>query len=186
MTLIKDLPAILADTGPFCRIAEAGEAHLDVAAEYLKPNVKIVEDVRKELRRRSTKPEHSRLKRLEMLDVPEGDAITISDKIVLGKIDTILTRRQTHPGHVDEDRGEVFTALSAQALGMPVLMDDGFGKRLAAARNVPVYTTEDLAVELAAVGALKTIYAHGIYRIVYKNASRQDFEALVAALQATL
>jgi hypothetical protein len=118
MTLARDLPVILADTGPFCRFAEAGEPHLDLAADYLRPNVKIVEDVRKELRHRSSKPEHTRLKRLDLLDVPEGDAITITDRVVLGQIETILARRRTRkPGHKAEDRGEVSTALGAHALG---------------------------------------------------------------------
>lgn len=90
MTLIRDLPALLADTGPWCRMAEAGEAHLDAAAEYLRANVNVVEDVRRELRRRARTPEHQRLARLQLLDVPEGEAITITDASVLHEIDRIV------------------------------------------------------------------------------------------------
>lgn len=187
MTLVRDLPVILADTGPFCRLAEAGEAHLDIVAEYLRPNVKIVEDVRKELRNRATKPEHARLTRLDLLDVPEGDAITITDSVVLDQINRILARRRKHkPGHENEDRGEVFTALGAHALGVPVLMDDGFGKNLAVQRGVQVFTTQDLAVEMAATGHMKPIHAFGIFRIVYQGSTKQNFDERVAALKATL
>ena len=176
MTLIRDLAVILADTGPFCRVAEAGEAHLEMTAEYLRPNVKIVDDVRKELRRRSETPEHSRLGRLKLLDVPEDDAITITDSSVLSQIDTILKRRRKKkPGHEAEDRGEVFTALGAHALGYPVLMDDGYGKKLAVQRQVPVFTTQDLAVEMAATGHMKAIYAYGIYRIVYTGTDQVGY-----------
>jgi hypothetical protein len=187
MTLIRDLVQVLADTGPFCRIAEAGEAHLDAAAEYLRPNVRIVEDVRKELRRRSKTPRHARLKRLGILEVPEGDAITITDRDVLDEIDLILARRRTlKPGHEQEDLGEVSTVLAAQALGWPVLMDDGWGKSLAGRRSVPAFTTQDLAVEMAATGHAKPLFAFGIYRIVYRHSTREDFEAAVAAIQARL
>lgn len=185
--LIRDLPVILADTGPFCRLAEAGEAHLDMAADYLRPNVKIVEDVRRELRNRSTKSQHKRLARLDILQVPEGDAITITDNVVLSQIDTILTRRRkTKPGHEAEDRGEISTALSAHALGLPVLMDDGFGRSLAAQRGVLVFNTEDLAVEMAATDHMKPIHAFGIYRIVFRGSTRQQFDARVTALKARL
>lgn len=187
MTLVRDLAVILADTGPFCRVAEAGEAHLDLTAEYLRSNVRIVEDVRKELRRRSGQPQHARLTRLELLEVPEGDAITITDSTLLSQINTILERRRkTKPGHANEDRGEVSTALGAQALGYPVLMDDGFGKKLAMQRQVQVFTTEDLAVEMAATGHMKVIHAYGLYRVVYKGSTRADFDARFAALKATL
>lgn len=187
MSLIRDCDVILADTGPFCRLAEAGEAHLELAAEYLRANVKIVEDVRKELRRRAEQPKHARLARLDLLEVPEGEAVTVTDGQVLATITTILTkRRKLKPGHENEDRGEVSTALAADANGWPVLMDDGFGKRLAGQRGVPVYTTEDLAVEMVVTKHMKAIHGHGIYRIVYAGSTRAEFDARVAALVATL
>ena len=187
MTLISDAPEILADTGPFCRLAAAGEGPLEAAAEYLRPNVRIVEDVRKELRRRSRTPLHARLARLALLDVPEGDAVTITDRSVLADIATILDgRRRSKPGHEDEDRGEVSTALAAAALGWPVLMDDGFGKRLAAQRRVAVFTTQDLAIELAATDRLGARFAFGLYRIVYSGATRTEFDARAAALRRSL
>jgi len=178
---------LLADTGPFCRCAEAGEAHLDIAAEYLRGNVAVVLDVHQELRSRSKMSVHSRLTRLALLGVPASDPIEITDRAVLVELDTILSRRRrTHPGHEREDRGEVATALAAHALGVPVLMDDGFGKLLAARRGVTMYTTQDLAVELAARNVLGRRHALGIFRIVYKGALDEDFDARVDTLMAEL
>jgi hypothetical protein len=182
MKRIAEQDVILADTGPFCRLAEAGEAHLDAALRYLEPNVRVVMDVRRELRRRSAVPVHARLTRLQLLGVPREEPITITDKRLLNRIETILEgRRRRKPGHEGADRGEVTTALVAADLGVPVLMDDGFGKRLAAQENVEIFTTQDLAVELAARGVLGLLHAYGIYRIVYQDSTRDDFDRLVEA-----
>ena len=172
MTRIADLELILGDTGPFCRLAEAGEAHLDVAAGYLKAQLQIVMDVHRELRRRATTPAHARLNRLALLGIPEHEPITITDKFLLERVDTIIEgRRRRKPGHADEDRGEVATALVAAAMSVPVLMDDGWGKRLAVSQNVRVFTTQDLAVELAATETLHPRFAFGIYRAVLQRCS---------------
>jgi len=182
MKRIAEQDLILADTGPFCRLAEAGEAHLDAAALYLEPNVQVVIDVHKELRRRSTVSVHARLTRLELLGVPREEPITITDKNLLDRVEAILQgRRRRKPGHEREDRGEVTTALVAADLGVPVLMDDGFGKRLAAQEGVEIFTTQDLAVELAAYDALRSLHAYGLYRIVYQNSNRREFDRLVDA-----
>lgn len=180
MKRIAEQDMVLADTGPFCRLAEAGEAHLEAAAHYLEPNVHVVMDVHKELRRRSMVSVHSRLKRLELLSVPREEPITVTDKHLLARIEAILEGRRRHkPGHEREDRGEVTTALVAADLGVPVLMDDGFGKRLAAQEGVEIFTTQDLAVELAGYGVLGSLHAYGIYRIVYANSTRAEFDRLV-------
>lgn len=187
MKLLGEQPSVLADTGPLCRLAEAGEAHLDVAAEYLAPALRIVKDVQIELRRRATFPEHARLKRLEQLEVPRYEPITLTDARLLSRVETILTRRrQRYPDHADKDRGEVVTTLTAAALGVPVLMDEGWGKNLAASEGVEVFTTQDLAAELAAVGKLKPIHAFGIFRIVYADATRAAFEQRVVEFKAVL
>ena len=135
MTAIHEVPRILADTGPFCRLAEAGEVHLDVAAAYLQANVEVVDDVSRELRRRSTIAVHARLTRLTQLGVPAGDPVTVTDRHLLDRIDTIVDgRRRRKPGHELEDRGEVATALVAAALGVPALMDDGSARHWLRAR----------------------------------------------------
>jgi hypothetical protein len=185
--LIGEQEAVLADTGPLCRLAEAGEVQLDVAAEYLAPVLYVVIDVQKEIRRRATKAEHARLTRLAQLDVPRQEALTITDKDILADIEAILARRRIrYPDHEDKDRGELATALAAHSLGMSVLMDDGWGKKMAASRKVDVFTTQDLAVELAALDKLKAIHAYALYRIVYSDASRAEFDQRVEELKAEL
>ena len=187
MKLLGEQPSVLADTGPLCRLAEAGEVQLDVAAQYLAPALCVVKDVEVELRRRATFPVHARLKRLELLGLPRHEAVTLTDARLLSRVQTILDgRRRRHPDHEDKDRGEVVTALTAGSLGMPVLMDEGWGKRLARSEGVEVFTTEDLAVELAAVGKLKSLHAYAIFRIVYSNADRSAFDQRVADLAADL
>ena len=180
MTRIADVEVILADTGPFCRLAAAGETHFDVAIEYVRESVQIVMDVQRELRRRSAKPEHSRLNRLKLLGVPERQTITITEGAMLARIEDIIEGRRRHKaGHPDEDRGEVATALVAASMGVPTLMDDGWGKNFAINEGVQVFTTQDLAVELAATNALGARFAWGIYRIVYDDATREDFDSRV-------
>lgn len=181
MTRIADLEVILGDTGPLCRLAEAGEMHLEVAANYLRPNLRVVMDVQRELRRRAKTPVHSRLMWLPLLDVPQQEPITITDKFLLERIEEIVEgRRRRKPGHEDEDRGEVATAMIARAMGVPTLMDDGWGKQLAASNGVRVFTTQDLAVELAATKVLAPRFAFGIYRIVYSDATADDFDRRIA------
>ena len=187
MTLIADHEVVLADTGPFCRLAEAGEDHLDVAAKYLRRNLQVVKDVERELRRRAATSKHARLNRLKLIEVPAREAITITDGRLLADIEEIIEGRRRHKSsHPDEDRGEVATALVAASLGLPVLMDDGFGKSLAAARGVQVFTTQDLAVELAAMRQLGAKRAYGIYRLVYSGATEAGFRRAVDSLRARI
>jgi hypothetical protein len=109
--LLGERSSVLADTGPFCRLAEAGEHQLDAAAEYLAPVLHIVKDVEGELRRRATIPVHARLNRLELLGVPRHEPITLTDARLLSRIETILARRRKrYPDHENKDKGEVVTA----------------------------------------------------------------------------
>lgn len=187
MKLIGEQKAVLSDTGPLCRLAEAGEVQLDIAAEYLAPVLHVVTDVEKELRHRATKPEHNRLTRLELLGVPRYESVSITDKTILDDIDRVLKRRrERYPDHEDKDRGELVTARAAKALDMAVLMDDGWGKRMAASKDVEIFTTQDLAVELAALDKLKSVHAYGLYRIVYADAARSEFDRRVEELKAEL
>jgi predicted nucleic acid-binding protein len=178
---------ILADTGPFCRLAEAGEAVFDVAEEFLRAKVQIVEDVNRELRRRAEAPAHNRLHRLGVIGVPTTEPISITDSALLARIQAILDgRRSMKPGHPLEDRGEVVTVLVAGSEGFPVLMDDGFGRRLAAREGVEVFTTQDLALEVAARELCRPVHGWALYRRINSDATKKAFEEAVAALKATL
>jgi len=111
---------------------------------------------------------------------PQGEPIPITDAHILKRVNDIVEGRRRHkPGHEDEDRGEVATVLAAAAMGVSTLMDDGFGKQLAMNEGVRVFTTQDLAVELAATRTLGALHAFGIYRIVYNDASRENFDRRV-------
>jgi hypothetical protein len=177
----------LADSGPFCRLAEAGEAVFDVAAEFLRQKVQIVEDVNRELRRRAETPAHNRLHRLGVLGVPATEPISITDGALLGRIQEILDgRRLLKPGHPLEDRGETVTVLVAASEGLPALMDDGFGRGLAAREGVEVFTTQDLALELAARELCKPVHAFALYRRVNSGATKKEFEEAASVLKAAL
>jgi predicted nucleic acid-binding protein len=178
---------VLADAGPFCRLAEAGETVFDIAAEFLRAKVQIVEDVNRELRRRSGTPAHNRLHRLGVIGVPPTEPISITDSALLSRIETILEgRRALKPGHPLEDRGEIATVLVAASEGLPVLMDDGFGRRFAAREGVAVFTTQDLAIELVARELCKPLHAWPLHRLVNSVATRKEFEEAAAALKANL
>jgi hypothetical protein len=178
---------VLADTGPFCRLAEAGEAVFDVAVEFLRAKVQIVEDVNRELRRRAEAPAHNRLHRLGVLGVPTTEPISITDGVLLARIQEILDgRRAMKPGHPLEDRGEIVTALVAGSEGFAVLMDDGFGRRLAAREGVEVFTTADLALELAARELCRPVHAWALHRRVNSGVTKGAFEEAATALKAAL
>lgn len=76
------------------------------------------------------------------------------------------------------------TALVARSIGVAALMDDGWGKRLAISQGVQVFTTQDLAVELAATETLPSRFAYGLVRIVYADATRKEFDRRVEEFRA--
>ena len=84
MTLIRERPFLLADTGPFCRFAEGSSNQLHALAAYLGGSIHIVHDVWIELHRRAKTPEHASLKQLEWIDpkFPQHESIPITDRHV--------------------------------------------------------------------------------------------------------
>jgi hypothetical protein len=186
MTQIRQRPFLLADTGPFCRFAEGRSAQILALAGYLADTVRVALDVSIELQRRAKTPEHAALKQLHWIDpkFPQHEPIAITDKRLLAQVEDIARgRRQRNPGHFMEDRGEIATILLAKDRGWPVLMDDGWGKRFAKAKQVEVITTEELCVEMAAANALSDEHAFEVFAKVYKT-SRAQFDKRVAALCA--
>lgn len=184
MIWIADQPVLLADTGPFCRCAEAGQEQLDAAVDYLRPNTQIVQDVARELARRAATDEHARIASMRWRGFPGAEPITITDARLLAQIDNILVGRRRHsPGHFLEDRGEVATILVAKKLGCAVMIDDRDGRRFAERKGLTVFTTENLAAELAAVDALSEAAAWEIFRRVY-GGRRTALSQRVAALTA--
>lgn len=81
----------------------------------------------------------------------------------------------------DEQVGEVATILVANQLDCPVLIDERWGKETFAPRKgVATYSTEDLAVEMAAVGVLTAEQAFAVFERVYHR-DRAAFDARLAA-----
>jgi hypothetical protein len=184
MTQIRQRPYLLADTGPFCRFAEGNSNQIHALAAYLGEAVHIVLDVWVELHRRAKTDQHAALNQLRWIDpnFPQHEPIPITDKHLLAQIDDIVAgRRQRKPGHFMEDRGEVATILLAKDRGWPILMDDGWGKRFAKAKNIETITTEDLCLEMATTHALSDEHAFEIFEKVYKT-SRTQFDQRLAAL----
>lgn len=179
---IASQPLLLADTGPFCRFAETGDEHLDALASHLGDNLRITQDVAIELSRLAREA-FPRLARLRWLAFPREEPITIRDKRLLDQIENIVQGRRRHaPGHFLEDRGEVATILVAKSIGCPVLIDDRWGKDTFAVRKgVPTFSTEDLAVEMAAARVLTPDQAYAVFRRVYRS-DRATFDARLAAL----
>jgi hypothetical protein len=179
MTIAAE-PLLLADTGPFCRFAEASDRHVDALSAHLRHNLRITQDVAIEIARlaRTTFP---RLKRLQWKEFPAEDPITITDARLLSQIENIVDGRRRHsPGHFLEDRGEIATILVAKQMGCPVLIDERWGKDTFAPRKgVATYSTEDLAIEIVLAGGLTRDQAFDVYRRVYRN-DRASFDARLA------
>jgi predicted nucleic acid-binding protein len=186
VSTIRERPCLLADTGPFCRFAEAGSQQTHALADYLGQSLYIAQDVSLELRRRAKTQEHAALKQLQWIDpkFPQHEPIPITDKKVLAQIEDILAgRRRRNPGHFMEDRGEVATILLAKDRGWPVLMDDGWGRRsFAPAKGVEVISTEELCIEMAVANALSRDHAFAVFKTVYKT-NRTTFDRRVAAFK---
>lgn len=180
---IADQPVLLADTGPFCRFADAGDAHVDALVDYVGDTLQITQDVSIEIQRLA-KQRFPRLNRLSWKGFPASDPITITDKRLLDQVENIIEGRRRHsPGHFMEDRGEVATILVAKSMDCPVLIDERWGKETFATRKgVTTFSTEDLAVEMASVGALSPDDAFAVFRRVYQS-SRSSFDALLNQLQ---
>lgn len=176
---------LLADTGPFCRFADAGDKHIDALAAYARDHIKIVQDVALELHRLS-KLSHPRLKRLDWIDFPEGEPITITDARLLSQIEDICAgRRRRKPGHFMEDRGEIATILVAKQIGCPVIIDENWGREtFAPKKGVTTCTTEDLAVEIAVAGLLTDDEAFDVFRRVFHR-TRTEFDARINTARAT-
>jgi hypothetical protein len=178
---IADEPLLLADTGPFCRFAEAGDAQVDALAAHLRHNLRITQDVAIELARLAG-TKFPRLKQLAWKEFPGEEPITITDARLLSQIEDIARGRRRHaPGHFLEDRGEIATILVAKQIGCPVLIDERWGKETFAPRKgVATYSTEDLAVEIARAERLTPDEAFEVYRRVY-HGDRSTFDARLAA-----
>jgi hypothetical protein len=184
MGLLREAPLLLGDTGPFCRFAETDA--LGCLLEYLAGSLMIVREVEVELRFRARQPQHRELASLARIEPPfvAFEAIDL-DPDALRQVALLAERwrdravaRGNAPRGKRANYGEIATVIAAAQRSVPVLMDDGEGKRLAQARGLVVHTSEDLLAEMAAAGAMKRRLAFLTYARVYGN-DREAFDAAV-------
>jgi hypothetical protein len=186
---INERAILLADTGPFCSFSEAGDKHLTAMMDYLSGRLRITRDVELEIDRHIKTGKFPGLAALRWRDdFPNGDdVLTITDKHVLAQAEQIVAgqqRRRANKVHFMADRGEVETILVAKQLGCPVLIDERWGKEtFAPKKGVEVYSSEQLALEIAAAGLLTEDEAYDVFKLIYHR-SRADFDAELATLLA--
>jgi hypothetical protein len=182
--LIRERSCLLADTGPFCRFAEGRHDQLAAMVAYLDDHLWITQDVAIELSRRAKSEQHRQLSTLAWEPkFPRHEPLTITDARLLQQIEDIVAGRlKQRPAHFMKDRGEVATVLLAKERGWPVLLDDQWGRKFAARKEVEVITTEDLCVEMVAAGHLAENHSFEVFRRVYMT-PRADFDGRVAALR---
>jgi hypothetical protein len=148
---ISSLDEILLDTGPFCRFCDAGV--LDRFASYLDVRAWITQDVANEIHHRG-KGEHSGLRTLQWTEppFPRNPPIALTGAH-FKQAERIHARKRQADDPLFADLGEITTVVAAVARGgSAVMIDDRFGRRLAAQRGLPLYSTADLAVEMTAAG----------------------------------
>jgi predicted nucleic acid-binding protein len=187
--LIREAPLVLGDTGPFCRFAEAGA--FDALRAYLGDNLIIVREVETELNVRADQPEHKSLQPYRDHDPPYVSRDAIDLDVETRENVRIIARRwrerAVKRGQPDRGEnanvGEIATVFGAQQQNLPVLMDDGEGKKFATSKGLTIYTTEDLLAEMVAQGAIGRRRALLIYQRVYGK-DEAAFDAAVAAAAA--
>jgi hypothetical protein len=178
--LIADLSEVLLDTGPFCRFCEAGE--LSAFAAYLGPKARITRDVEVELGLRAKEDKHSALKTLHWITPPfpqhEAIALTASQMKQADRIREQFAR----PGDpMFSHLGEISTVLVAKERGVAVMIDDIDGRRLARARQLPIFGTAGLAVEMVVAEALSDAAGLELFLSTGKSRTKTQYRREVDA-----
>lgn len=151
MRVTRAFERVLFDSSAIITFLEAEE--IVRLSAYVGAKGVITLDVEQELLRLS-QTRFPGLIALQRLGWPAGDALSLPPHLLQEAED--IRRVELPPGApADKDRGEVATALMAQHLGNAVaVIEDEFGKRICARRNVPRMSTAQLAAEMVAAGAL--------------------------------
>lgn len=126
MTLIRDAPALLGDTGPLCRFAETKA--LGCLQDSLGGNLVIAREVEAELRFRSTQPQHRELAPYANDEPPfvafeaiDLDEVTLRQVTILAERwrDRAVARGNARRGE-RANYGEIATVFAAAARGVPM------------------------------------------------------------------
>jgi predicted nucleic acid-binding protein len=149
--------AVLADTSPFCRLAESGVCEL--LADYLAARLHLTSWVIAELEHRARQPRHAQLKALES---------------------------RGHARDERANLGEATTIIAARQHSWALLLDEGRARTYAEHKGLTVLSTQDLVVELAAAGRLGQRRAQQIYQRVYRSATAAAFTHALATTRGLL
>lgn len=150
--------------------------------DFLAPHLSILKDVMNDIRGLSNEDAFAQFK-LHPYIARFPDQIEITDRDLLADIAEVLRVFQKPGDPERRHRGEVATAVYAQSVSATVLMDDRDGQKLAGVRNVEVFTTEDLCVEMVRRGKLDRETGERIFRRVY-NSDGAKFERHLEAPSA--
>lgn len=151
---------VLFDSSAIITFVEAGGIYQ--LSTYIGAKGAITIDVEKELLRKSQN-DIPGLIALSRLSWPPGEPLSLPPHLVQEAAD--MRRVEMKPGeHPDAHLGEVSTALMTQHLGNAVaVMEDEFGKRICARRNIPRISTALLCAEMVAASALDEDDGFAVY-----------------------
>lgn len=178
--LIADLSEVLLDTGPFCRFCEAGE--LPALATYLGPRARITWEVEVELGLRAKEDKHSALKTLQWTTppFPQHDAITLTAS-QMKQADRIREQFARPGDPMFSHHGEISTVLVAKERGVAVMIDDIDGRRLARARELSIFGSAGLAIEMVIAEALSDAAGLEIFLSTGKSRTKQQYKREIDA-----
>jgi predicted nucleic acid-binding protein len=185
---VRSFAAVLADTSVFCNVAAVLDGDgLITILEYLDKRVLIVQDVHREMDGLSIErfPDLAILKTVEMVREYLRVPPVALDPDLAGDVPGIVQHSglfTPDPERPRKNYGEVATVLAARRLGIPVLMDDGDGRKFARLRGLSTSTTRDLVVQMHVDGVLSADDAFGVWSVAAKrNRERDSFERAVKA-----
>jgi hypothetical protein len=184
VNITRAFERVLFDSSAIITFVEAGE--IVRLSTYIGTKGAITLDVEHELLRLS-QTRFPGLIALQRLDWPPGEALTLPPRLLQEAED--MRKVELSPGApTDKDRGEVTTALMTQHLGNAVaVMEDDFGKRICARRNIPRMSTAQLAAELVETGALDNESGFAVFdRATPSHVGRSEFEQTLATVRLEL
>jgi hypothetical protein len=183
---VETLSVVYADTSLFCRTDEVLTwLGLYRLLDFFDARLRIVTDVEREMlgHARGDFPGFARLQNTPMQgEFLRAPAERLSPEQA-GQVMRIAGQWTATPGAgPNEHFGEVATVLVAAAQGAAVIIDDGKGQELARRRDLPLYTTQDVAIAMAASGALTNDDGARLWDSVFVGSGgRTAFDKALAA-----
>lgn len=185
---VREIDCVMADTSVFCNIAEALDGDgLVTLLDFLDTRITIVREVHREMDglTRSRFPDLATLKTVEMINEYLRGPSVVLDEDLIADVPTIAKHSgffTPDPERPRKNFGEVATVLAAARKQVPVLMDDGDGRKFARLRGVSAVTTRQLVVQMVLAEALTGDEGFAVWGAAgVERSDRSDFDAAVAA-----